>query len=90
MSASEKMRPQDGFAGRADDFYEALLAAHEGLGERESAAFNARLILLLANQIGSLPVLREALALARAGVKPGEQDQAAALTSASKQQNQRK
>jgi hypothetical protein len=46
--------------------------------------------LLLANQIGSLPVLREALALARAGVKPGEQDQAAALTSASKKQNQRK
>jgi hypothetical protein len=88
MNSSEKMRRQDGFAGRADDFYEALLAAHEGLDEKQSAALNARLILLLANQIGSLAVLREALALARAGVKPGQQDQAAA-TSASKKQTRR-
>jgi hypothetical protein len=42
----------DGMAGRADDVYEALLAAHEGLGEAESAALNARLILLLCNALG--------------------------------------
>jgi hypothetical protein len=66
---SEQMRRQNGFAGKGDDFYEALLAAHEGLDDKESAALNARLVLLLANHIGSLPVLREALSLARAGVK---------------------
>jgi uncharacterized protein DUF2783 len=69
---SEQMRRQDGFAGKGDDFYEALLAAHEGLDDKESAALNARLVLLLANHIGSLPVLREALSLARAGVRPAE------------------
>jgi len=51
-----------------DDFYEALIAAHDGLDEAESHALNARLVLLLANHVGSLDVLREALAAARAGV----------------------
>jgi hypothetical protein len=48
-----------------DDFYEALIDAHQGLSTEESHALNARLVLLLANQIGKLPVLREALAAAR-------------------------
>jgi len=48
-----------------DDFYEALIATHEGLAPAESHALNARLVLLLANHIGALPVLREALRLAR-------------------------
>ncbi|MGK6308040.1 DUF2783 domain-containing protein [Variovorax sp. DT-64] len=47
-----------------DDFYEALLAAHEGLSTEESHAFNARLVLVLANHIGSLAVLKAALAAA--------------------------
>ncbi|MEJ7686119.1 MAG: DUF2783 domain-containing protein [Variovorax sp.] len=47
-----------------DDFYEALIEAHEGLGTDESHAFNARLVLVLANQIGSLTVLRAAFAAA--------------------------
>jgi len=56
-----------------DDFYEALIAAHDGLTEPESHALNARLVLLLANHIGSLQVLREALAAARAGAAtPGQ------------------
>ncbi len=46
---------------RQDDFLEELLAAHEGLSKSESDAFNARLILLLANHVGDLDVLREAL-----------------------------
>ena len=50
-----------------DDFYEALIATHEGLDEAASHALNARLVLLLANHVGSLEVLREALAAARAG-----------------------
>jgi hypothetical protein len=48
-----------------DDFYEALIEIHQGLSTEESHALNARLVLLLANHIGSLPVLREALAAAR-------------------------
>ena len=49
---------------RHDDFYAALIAAHEGLSDDQSAAFNARLILLLANHIGDRAVLAEALAAA--------------------------
>ncbi|MBI5275756.1 MAG: FAD-dependent monooxygenase [Burkholderiales bacterium] len=48
-----------------DDFYEALIDTHQGLSVEESHALNARLVLLLANQIGSLPVLREAMKAAR-------------------------
>ena len=47
-----------------DDFYEALIESHQGLSDEESHAFNARLVLVLANHIGSLAVLREALAAA--------------------------
>ena len=49
-----------------DDFYQALIEAHEGLSEQESAALNARLILLLANQVGDLATLKEAIAAAKA------------------------
>ena len=49
----------------ADDFYEALIDAHRDLGTAQSHDLNARLVLLLANHIGSLAVLREALAAAR-------------------------
>jgi predicted LPLAT superfamily acyltransferase len=48
-----------------DDFYEALIDAHKDLSAAESHALNARLVLLLANHVGSLDVLREALAAAR-------------------------
>ena len=49
-----------------DDFYEALIEAHNGLTDEQSEALNARLILLLANHIGDLRVLREALQAAQA------------------------
>lgn len=48
-----------------DDFYQALIDAHAGLTEAQSAALNARLILLLANQVGDLETLRAAIAAAR-------------------------
>ena len=44
-----------------DEFYENLIDAHSGLSDAQSEAFNARLILLLANHIGDLQVLRAAL-----------------------------
>jgi len=50
-----------------DDFYEALIDAHRELETAESHALNARLVLLLANHIGRLDVLKNALVLARAG-----------------------
>ena len=50
-----------------DDFYEALIAAHDGLDADASQALNARLVLLLANHVGRLDVLREAIAAARHG-----------------------
>ena len=51
-----------------DDFYEALIDAHRGLTMQQSEALNARLILLLANQIGDLALLREAIDRARRGI----------------------
>ncbi|HEY9067160.1 MAG TPA: DUF2783 domain-containing protein [Burkholderiaceae bacterium] len=48
-----------------DDLYEALIDAHRGLDAVQSQALNARLVLLLANHIGSFAVLREALQAAR-------------------------
>ena len=50
---------------KADDFYAELLAAHEPLSKAESDAFNARLVLLLANHIGNRDVLRAALQAAK-------------------------
>lgn len=48
-----------------DDFYEALIDTHQGLSDEQSLAVNARLVLLLANHVGDIGVLREALAIAR-------------------------
>jgi len=50
----------------ADGFYEQLLDAHAGLTREQSELLNARLILLLANQVGDSRVLQECLAAARA------------------------
>jgi len=51
-----------------DDFYEALIETHRDLSDEQSEMVNARLILLLANHIGDISVLREAMQLAREGV----------------------
>ena len=48
-----------------DDFYEALIAAHHGLEPSASHALNARLVLLLANQVGDQRTLLAALNAAR-------------------------
>jgi hypothetical protein len=52
-----------------DDFYEALIDAHRELSTEASQALNARLVLLLANHIGSQCVLLEALDAARGTVR---------------------
>ncbi|PKO44349.1 MAG: hypothetical protein CVU30_04725 [Betaproteobacteria bacterium HGW-Betaproteobacteria-3] len=53
----------------ADTFYEQLLDAHVGLTAPESELLNARLILLLANQIGDARVLAECIAAAKGSDK---------------------
>ena len=61
-----------------DDFYEALIATHQGLDTAQSHALNARLVLLLANHIGHQGTLLHALELARAsaGLAPAGADPA--------------
>lgn len=49
----------------ADAFYEQLLDAHAGLSREDAELLNARLILLLANQIGDTRVLKECITAAR-------------------------
>ena len=51
----------------ADTFYEQLLDAQVNLSPEQQQAFSARLILLLANQIGDRAMLEEALQRAREG-----------------------
>ena len=53
-----------------DDFYEQLIAMHRDLGEDASALCNAKLILLLANHIGDVEVLLQAMSAAREGIAP--------------------
>ena len=48
----------------ADRFYENLMDAHVGLNREQSEAFNARLVLILANQVGSAEQLAKCLAAA--------------------------
>lgn len=55
----------------ADAFYEQLLDAHAGLSREDSELLNARLILLLANQVGDMRVLQECLLAARMPAEPG-------------------
>lgn len=45
----------------ADTFYEQLLDAHAALTREQSELLNARLILLLANQVGDAKVLQQCL-----------------------------
>ena len=49
----------------ADAFYECLLDAHAGLSREQSEALNARLVLVLANQVGSTQTLMACLKVAQ-------------------------
>ncbi|OJX67117.1 DUF2783 domain-containing protein [Magnetospirillum sp. 64-120] len=51
-----------------DDFYELLIDTHRDLSDEQSNMVNAKLILLLANHIGDMDVLAEALKAAREDV----------------------
>jgi predicted PurR-regulated permease PerM len=49
--------------------YRAIIEAHRGLTESESAELNAALVLILANQLGDMAMLHEALVLAQRSIK---------------------
>ena len=51
-----------------DGFYAALVSAHEGMSDEQSAELNASLVFLLANQCGQQQVLLDCIAAARQSV----------------------
>jgi hypothetical protein len=50
---------------RPDDAFRMIVEAHRGLDDAQSADLDAAVMLILANHIGDLDVLREAIDLAR-------------------------
>ena len=54
-----------------DEVYNAIVGSHQGLSDEQCRAFDARLILLLANHVGDETVIREALAAAQASLESG-------------------
>lgn len=61
-----KLITQSQFA-EPDAAYVALVEARRGLSVEAAAALDTKLALILANHIGDLDVLKEAIALARTG-----------------------
>jgi Protein of unknown function (DUF2783) len=51
-----------------DQFYDMLIQGHQGLTNEQSELMNARLVLLLANHVGDLNVLQQAINAARSGL----------------------
>ena len=60
---------------RPDDAFRAIVEAHRGLSEEQSADFDAALVLILANHIGDIDVLKEAIVLAKRRMVDGQQQQ---------------
>jgi hypothetical protein len=60
---------------KPDDAFRAIVEAHRGLSDAESADLDAALVLVLANHIGDIDVLREAIVLARRRMLDPDQQQ---------------
>jgi Protein of unknown function (DUF2783) len=60
---------------KPDDAFRAIVEAHRGLSDAQSADLDAALVLILANHIGDLAVLREAIALAKRRMVAADQQQ---------------
>ena len=58
-----------------DAAYRMIVEAHRGLSDAQSADLDAALLLVLANHIGDLEVLREAIELAKRRLVDGSQQQ---------------
>ncbi len=53
-----------------DTAFRRIVEAHRGLSDDDSTLFDAALLLILANHIGDVAVLDEAIALARRSLAP--------------------
>jgi hypothetical protein len=58
----------DGNIPDPDAFYAELIDLHRDLTEAQSRVVNAKLILALANQVGDITLLRQAMAIARGAI----------------------
>ena len=60
---------------RPDDAFRMVVEAHRGLSDEQSADLDAALVLVLANHVGDLDVLREAIELAKRRMADAQQQQ---------------
>jgi hypothetical protein len=60
---------------KPDDAFRMIVEAHRGLRDEANADLDAALVLILANHIGDLDVLREAIELAKRRMLEASQQQ---------------
>jgi Protein of unknown function (DUF2783) len=60
---------------KPDDAFRAVVEAHRRLSDEQSAELDAALVLILANHIGDIDVLREAITLAKRRMVDADQQQ---------------
>lgn len=60
---------------KPDDAFRMIVESHRGLSDAQSADLDAALVLVLANHIGDLDVLREAIELAKRRLVDASQQQ---------------
>jgi hypothetical protein len=60
---------------KPDDAFRMIVEAHRGLSDTQSADLDAALVLVLANHIGDLDVLREAIELVKRRLVDDSQQQ---------------
>jgi len=60
---------------KPDDAFRTVVEAHRGLSDEQSADLDAALVLILANHIGDIEVLREAVELAKRRMIDASQQQ---------------
>lgn len=61
MTNNDAVLMEDNLGIDGDDFYHELMEAHEGLTLEQSQHLNARLVLIMANQIGDIDLLKSVL-----------------------------
>ena len=60
---------------KPDDAFRMIVESHRGLSDAQSADLDAALVLVLANHIGDIEVLREAIELAKRRLMETSQQQ---------------
>jgi hypothetical protein len=60
---------------KPDDAFRIIVEAHRDLSDAQSADLDAALVLILANHVGDLEVLREAIELAKRSLANTNQQQ---------------